>query len=131
MDEGTLSIALRLIERAGYELAPERKVAICNGARRTYLEHLLILAGWQVETRMKDATPKVERETVVKIDKEAVMRELAIRKARARQRMRMIEQAKQNVRLSSSTKVVHYNLGTCPMTEREQAMIDYFLVAWR
>lgn len=129
MDEGTLSIALRLIERAGYELEPERKVAICNGARRTYLEHLLILAGWQVETRMKDATPKVERETVAKIDKEAVMRELAIRKARARQRM--IEQAKQNVRLSSSTKVVHYNLGTCPMTEREQAMIEYFLVAWR
>jgi hypothetical protein len=78
---------------------------------------------------MKDATPKVERETVAKIDKEAVMRELAIRKARARQRM--IEQAKQNVRLSSSTKVVHYNLGTCPMTEREQAMIEYFLVAWR
>lgn len=132
--DGDLMIALRWLEQAGYIVDRESHSIVRvpdKTKKQTYLEHIAEVNGWKVtvvrltvkKRKKMKMTEWMEREHI--LDTVRMQRKTeAVKKWKAAK-----DEAWQRCKQASPTKVVHYNLGTCPMTEREQALIEYYMVA--
>ena len=133
---GELMLSLKWMGDAGYLVDHEHRsiIRVPNKTKhKTYLEHIAEKNGWTV---------RIVRMTVKRYQKarwtESEARQKILDTVRTQRRTEALKKWKAQKKAAwelckkaSPTKVVSYNLGSCPMTEQEQALLNYYLVAWR
>lgn len=157
MDNEELEAMKRIMRREKYYLAADDSVAYYDAQthRLTYIEWLATSNCWQVKAMLDDpigfayaymATcinaekqPEAEADNSIKIaaakldrlakQEEKKRREAEERAARQQARAAALQEALDRYE-EAGDNIVHYNLRTCPMTEKECAYIKYLTLLY-
>lgn len=157
MDNEELEAMKHIMRREKYYLAADDSVAYYDAQthRLTYIEWLATNNGWRVKAMLDDpigfayaymATcngdekqPEAEADNSIKIaaakldrlakQEEKKRREAEERAARQQARAAALQEAFDRYE-EAGDNIVHYNLRTCPMTEKECAYIKYLTLLY-